>query len=249
MLAEVDYLVEKFKVKEINLFDDGFGLNVSRIKQFCEKVIERRYKNLIFSIPNGIRADVGDYEMFRLMDSARFHFLSLGIESGSQQVLEKISRNLSLERVNETLSMINKTRIKVKLHFMIGLPFDTPETMKQTIDLAKRLLLQNPCVFVASFFLALPLPGTKFYQIVEKEGRFLYDLTLNSATIYKGSVYEMDNLKSSDIDRMFTKANREIALMPSFILRILKLKKSFLSFPRVIKYLWDKFFYGGRIIG
>jgi anaerobic magnesium-protoporphyrin IX monomethyl ester cyclase len=248
-LAEVDYLVERFKVKEINLFDDGFGLDVGRIKQFCAKVIERRYKDLIFSIPNGIRADVGDYEMFKLMERAGFHLISLGIDSGSQQVLNKINRDLSLERANETLDMINKTKIKVKLHFMIGLPFDTAETIKQTIDLAKSMLTQNHCVFTTSFLLALPLPETKFYQIVEKEGRFLCDLALNSTNVYKGPVYEIGNLKSSDIGRMFAKANREIAIMPSFIWRNIKMGHKSLRFiPSAIKYLWDKLFYGGRII-
>jgi radical SAM superfamily enzyme YgiQ (UPF0313 family) len=248
VLSEVDYLVDKFQVKEINLFDDGFGLNVSRIKLFCEKVIEKRYKNLIFSIPNGIRADVGDYGMFRLMDSAGFHFLSLGIESGSQQVLEKINRNLSLERVNQTLGMINKTRMKVKLHFMIGLPVDTPETMRQTIDLAKRLLLKNPCVFAVFFCMAVPFPGTYFYQLVKDKGRFLCDLILNSTSYNQKAVYEMNGLKGRDVDTMFTKANREIAIMPSFIWRNLRMRhKSIRVIPSAMRYLRDKLLYGGRI--
>jgi hypothetical protein len=119
--------------------------------------------------------------------------------------------------------------------------------MRQTINLAKRLLVQNRSVFAASLFLALPFPGTKFYEIVEEKGRFLYDLALNSATIYKGSVYEMDNLKSSDVNKMFTKGNREITLLPSFIWRVLKLRKSLSSIPRAIKYLFAKFFCGGRL--
>ncbi|MFA5357219.1 MAG: radical SAM protein [Candidatus Omnitrophota bacterium] len=249
VLAEIDYLAGRFKVKEINLFDDGFGLDAGRVKQFCKKVIERRYKDLIFSIPNGIRADVGDYEMFKLMEKAGFYLISLGIDSGSQQVLNKINRDLSLEKANENLGMINKTRMKVKLHFMIGLPFDTAETIKETVSIAKRMLARNPCVFTASFLLALPLPQTRFYEIVERGGRFLCDLALESTNVYKGPVYEMGDLKSSDIGRMFARANRQVAIMPSFIWRNLKMGHKSLRFiPGAVKYLWDKLFHGGRLV-
>ncbi|MGD9015403.1 MAG: radical SAM protein [Candidatus Omnitrophota bacterium] len=248
VLAEIDYLVNNLKVKEVQIWDDNFTFYPERTKQFCRKIIEKEYRNLIFSIPNGIRADIGDLDMFKLMERAGFYWTGVGVDSSSPEVLNKLHRNLNLEKVNETLSMINKTRIKVKLHFMIGFPFDTIETMRQTINLAKRLLVQNRSVFAAFFCMAIPFPGTDFYQLVKGKGKFLYDLVFNSISYNERAVYEINGLKSHDVDKMFTKANREIAILPSFIWRNLKLRhRSLRMIPSTIKYLWDKFLHGGKI--
>ncbi len=166
----------------------------------------------------------------------------MGVDSGSSQVLNKIKRNQNLEKINEVLCMINKTSIKVKLNFIIGFPFDNMETMKQTIDLAKMLLVRNRCVLWVHFSTAIPLPGTEFFRMVEEKGKFLCDLTLNSSDFYGKAVYELGNLKASDVDRMFTVANREVFLMPSFVWKVLRVKFELREIPVLIKYLWMKVF-------
>ena len=114
--------------------------------------------------------------------------------------------------------------------------------MRQTINLAKRLLAHNPSVLGVFFSKGIPLPGTEFFRIVEERGKFLSDVTLNSADFYGKAVYEMDNLKASDIDRMFVIANIEVLLIPSFIFRALRIKFRLREIPVILKYLWIKVF-------
>jgi radical SAM superfamily enzyme YgiQ (UPF0313 family) len=236
------------KAKEIQIWDDNFTFFPERVKELSRGIIRRNYKDLIFSIPNGIRADVGDYEMFKLMEKAGFYWTGMGIDSTSPEVLNKLQRGLSIERANETLGMINKTRMKVKLHFMIGFPFDTVDTMRQTIDSARRMLAENRCVFAVFFCIATPFPGTDFYRLVQEKGKLLRDLIFNSNSYNERAVYEIGDLKSFDIDKMFARANRQVAVMPSFIWRNLKMgHKSLRALPGAVKYLWDKLFHGGRI--
>lgn len=243
VFTEVDYLVNNFRIREISICDDNFTFYPERVKEFCKIAIGRKYKRRIsFSASYGIRADIGDLEMFKLMEEAGFYRVTMGVDSGSPQVLSKIKRIQSLEKINETLGIINKTRIKVKLNFIIGLPFDTLETMHQTIELARKLLAYNPCVLWAQFSAGIPLPGTEFFRLVEEKGRFLRDLTLRSADFYGKAVYELDNLKARDVTRMLAAANIKIFFTPSFILKALVAKFRLREIPVLIKYLWVKAF-------
>ncbi len=243
VFTEIDYLVNISGTREISISDDNFTFYPERVKQFCKTVIERKYRRPIyFSAPYGIRSDIGDLEMFKLMEQAGFYRITMGVDSGSPEVLNKIKRVQNLEKINKTLSLINKTKIKVKLNFIIGLPSDTLETMKQTIDFARSLLVRNPCVFWEHFTTGIPLPGTEFFRMVEEKGKFLCDLTLSSSDFYGKAVYELGNLKASDVTKMFTKANIYIFLMPTFIWRALRVTFKLREIPVLMKYLWLKVF-------
>jgi radical SAM superfamily enzyme YgiQ (UPF0313 family) len=123
--------------------------------------------------------------------------------------------------VRERIEMAKKTGMEVRLNFIIGLPFDTLETMQETIDFAKSMPVES-----VGFSLATPLPGTKFYEIVEKKGRFLKDLNMNSISFSGKATYEIASLSAEEINAMYHSAYRQFYFRPSFIWRVLTKNRS-----------------------
>lgn len=246
VLEEIDYLVNNFAVEEIQIVDDNFTLLIEHSKNICKEIINHNYEKVRFSLPYGIKADIIiDDELVGLLAKAKFHQVAISIESGSQEVLKKIGRNqLNTEVLRANIKSIRKAGIEVNLYFMIGLPFDTIETMQKTIDLAKSLLpVDNVC-----FYMAIPFPGTAFYDMVKEKGRFLCNLTTNSFTYTGKATYEIGSLKAKDMNKMYRKAYRLFLFRAPLIKRILKINiKSLRIFYGLIKYGFNLLFCGGQI--
>ncbi len=212
IMAEIDYLVKNFQVKEVYFADDNVTFYPERVKELCQAIISRKYKDVYFSVladPN-----FGNYELFKLMKQANFNSISISIESGSQEILSTIPgrKKIDFAELKERIKIANQVGIRLRGHFVIGLPFDTLDSMKKTIDFAKNSELGS-----SDYNIAIPFPGTKFYKIVEEKGKFLYDLTLNSISYDLKPVYETDSLKAKDVERMFRQAYREFYFRPKQI--------------------------------
>lgn len=247
IMGEIEHVVKKFRVREIWISDDNFTFYPERTKEICRQIIKRGYSHIRFTLTNGIRADIADYEMFKLMADAGFYAVALGIESGSQDVLNGLSKELNLKVVRKTVDMLKKLKFQVWFYIMIGLPFDTVDTIQETLNFAKSLPVDRTL-----FYMTTPFPGTKLYDLVKERGKFLRDLTKGAPSYHEGKVlYEMDHLKAREIEVMFRKVHREYYLRPIQIWRMIIRKfQSPRSFS--LEYILDsilRFFkFGYRII-
>jgi anaerobic magnesium-protoporphyrin IX monomethyl ester cyclase len=248
VLGEIDYLVDRFKVKEINIIDNNFTYYPERVKQFCNMVIQKGYRNLRFNLHSAIRADICDADMFRALAKARFNWVGINLNTALSIDGIRAAEKADLEKTKEMLRVFNRLSIKVRLDFIVGLPYNTPETMREAISTVKSLFMANPSIRAVSIHMAIPLPGTEFYKIVEEKGRFLRNLTTTSITYFEKAVYETDRLRASDLNFMYTKAHRELLRNPVYLWRILRLSPSiFRVFPKALKYFWDKLFREGYV--
>lgn len=138
----------------------------------------------------------------------------IAVESGSQETLNKVNKGLNLKMAQSTITMANQAGLRAPLFFIIGFPCETPDTMRKTIDVAKRLSVDQ-----AHFFIATPFPGTKFYEIVKNTGIFLTDLEIVSTNYeYGPPVYETDSLKAEQVERIYKRAQREFHFRSKYIL-------------------------------
>ena len=166
----VDYLVEKFKIKELQIEDDNFAVNPVRVNKICEKI---KHHKLRVTMPNAMRADTPlnrekRLEMFKNMREAGWDQIGLGVESGDQKfVNEVVGKRLNLEEVTATCDLAHKAGLLVHTNFMMGFPFETKKSRDLTIDFAMKLDSDS-----YSLSLATPLPGTKMWDIVEKNNLF-----------------------------------------------------------------------------
>lgn len=162
MVEEFKYIKDNFpQVKEIFIEDDTFTVNRKYCQELCQMLIR---EGISLTWTANSRADV-DFETLRLMKEAGCRLLCIGIESGNQQILDNIRKRLRLEQVEEFMKNARKANILVHACFMVGNPGETKETMKETLDFAKKLKPDT-----AQFFPLMVYPGTEAFDWAKRHG-------------------------------------------------------------------------------
>ena len=142
--------------------DDTFTVNKPRAMEICEEIMRRNLK-IVFSV--NARVDTADMEMFNVMKRAGCRELLVGFESGDQGLLDKMHKNITVEKSVEFVRMAKKAKLEVHGCFVIGLPGETEETANKTIKFAIGLGLTT-----VQFSGAVPFPGTSYFKLCETEG-------------------------------------------------------------------------------
>jgi len=223
IIEEISLLVNNYGVKEIEILDDNFTLDINRANTILDMIIEKEFKILI-SFENGIRADRLTPELIKKMKKAGVYKVGIGVESGSPRILEKIRKSLDLDKVKESVSLLKKEGILVSAFFMLGLPGDNEESMKQTIGFAKEL---NP--YIANFAVTVPLPGTDLYDLINKKGNLSNNLKGGFYNI-SGSHYEIEGLDSKVVEEYLSKAYKEFYFRFSKFIEFLVNTRSYSEF-------------------
>jgi radical SAM superfamily enzyme YgiQ (UPF0313 family) len=200
--------------KEIHVMDDTFSLNLARAKNICDEIIKRGL-NFPWSLPNGIRVDRVDKELLEKMHNAGCYSVSFGVESGNQSVLNAIQKNITKEQVIRAVKMAKEVGLETNACFMLALPTDTEETMHNTIDFALEL---DPDI--ARFTIAVPFPGTEFYDSLEEKG-LIHNRNWDDYHFHKmhSGAYSHPNLDWDMIYNYYNLAYKKFYLRPGYICR------------------------------
>ncbi|MHA1264599.1 MAG: B12-binding domain-containing radical SAM protein [Candidatus Helarchaeota archaeon] len=166
IVDEIELLVDKFRVREIHIWDDNFTLIRKHVVEFCREVLRRKL-DLTFACPNGVRIDTLSKELLTLMRRTGFYSLTFAIESGSQTILNNVNKKLNLKIIPTTIKVAKKLGFIIPSFFIFGLPGETYETARRTIQFAKSLPIDLP-----SFFIAKPLPGSQLFEDWIRENQF-----------------------------------------------------------------------------
>ena len=158
VLDELSYLNKKRGVREFHIIDDNFTMDTVYAKQFLKR-LKALDLGMTWSVPNGVRMDTLDEELLGLMKDTGLYMVSLGIESGSDQVLKSMKKGITTSQIRRSVHMIHKAGIDMAGFFIIGFPGETKDTIRQTIKFAARLPLKR-----ANFFTYLPFPGSESYR-------------------------------------------------------------------------------------
>ncbi len=158
VLSEIKMLNKDFGIKEFHIVDDNFTMDRNYAKEFLRR-LKALNLGMTWAVPNGVRMDTLDEELLRLMKETGLYMVSLGIESGSDEVLTSMRKGITVSKIRECVNMIDKAGIDMAGFFILGFPGETVETIKKTIDFASELPLKR-----ANFFTYLPFPGTESYE-------------------------------------------------------------------------------------
>jgi len=151
-------------VKEIFFDDDTFTWQKSRVLELCEKL-----KPLKFTWSTTCRAQT-DYETLKAMKEAGCRLLVVGFESGDQSILNNIKKGITLEQGLTLARNAKKLGLAIHGDFIIGLPGETPETIKRTMRFAEQLDCETIQVSIAN-----PYPGTGFDTYLRDHGYMTED--------------------------------------------------------------------------
>lgn len=211
VVDEIEYML-KSGFREIHIWDDGFSTDLERAKKICELIIKRRLK-FAWNLPNGLRVDCLDEELLLLLKRAGCYRISIGVESGNQEVLDDVNKNLTLDQIRAAVRLIKKVSIESLGFFILGFPKDTEATMQESIDFAKELDLD-----LIKTGIIMPLPGTPLFERWKSEGRIVsYDWSKYIFHAAENSVYRHPTLPYETIRRYYDKFYRELYLSPRFI--------------------------------
>lgn len=222
VIEEIDLLVNNYGVKQIDILDDNFTLDKERTKKILDLIISRKY-DLCINLQSGVRTEGIDKAVINKMKKAKIFKIPFGVESGDENILNIIRKQLDLKRVIKCTKLAKEAGMKVYGFFIIGLPGDTPETMQKTIDFAIKM---NPNI--ANFAIAIPFPGTELYRMVEKDGKFLVNMDDGiDAGFYANEVfYELEGMDRNQVLKYYKKAMKKFYLRPQKIYELLSGMKS-----------------------
>ncbi len=200
VVDEIEAMVKRYGFRSFYIDDDTFNIGKKRILTLCGE-IKKRDLNLPWAAM--CRADTSDRETLVAMKEAGLMAVKYGVESGSQELVDASGKNLNLDKVEETVRITRELGINQHLTFSFGLPGETWETVRQTIDLAKRL---NP--ETVQFSIMTPFPGSTFYRMLESEDKLL----TKDWSRYDGgttAVVRTDALGGEDLERALRMACNE----------------------------------------
>jgi anaerobic magnesium-protoporphyrin IX monomethyl ester cyclase len=167
VVSEIDFLVKTYGVKTFKIIDEMFVLNGRHVMAICDLLIELGHDLNIWAYA---RVDSVKPHMLEKLKRAGIQWLALGIESGSKHVRDGAEKALKNEDMIGIVRQIQAAGIKVIGNYIFGLPDDTAETMRETLDLAKEL----NCEF-ANLYSAMAYPGSPLYRTAIEKGWALPD--------------------------------------------------------------------------
>jgi len=218
VVNEMEMLVEKYQARQIQFWDPFFPLGKKQALEFCEKVRERRLHEKIVWCSTTY-ADLLDEEMINAMVKAGCRGLGFGIESGVPELLRSINRRSDLEKVRNACKIARRYGIVIGGAFILGLPNETKEMTRRTIDYAKSLDLHY-----AQFSMFVPYPGTPLYQQLKNNGELrsiadgdLHRINQNVGLTDNDLIYVPKGRNSGELKMWQRRAYREFYLRPKIV--------------------------------
>ena len=157
IVEEIKLLKEEYGVKEILFREDNFTANRKRVFEFCDILVKEKVDITWMCLAD---ANSITEEMAILMKEAGCWHIGIGVESGNQEIINILKKNIKLERVENVFRFLNRVGIKTLAFFMIGNYSDTKETIEDTIRFANRLDTD-----FAIFTVTTPFPGTELFEM------------------------------------------------------------------------------------
>lgn len=161
IFSEVYYLVTHYEATFLIITDDTFTVSHRRVRRFCELILA---SGITFHWRCESRVQGMNEDILKWMSAAGCVSIQYGVESGSQEVLNRIHKYLSLEKLPQVLQATNTAQITPICMFILGHYCDTPETMQKTLDLMRDIHSRYHAGVLLS--INTPFPGT--YQYIHR---------------------------------------------------------------------------------
>ncbi len=180
----IEYLIDKYHANYIYFIDDDSFVNLDHVERILDE-IERRNLKIKLGF-RGARINeikkMSDSFLDRLADSGT-DIMHIGAESGSNRILELMNKNCTVEDIIECNRKLSRhPQIIAAYNFVIGLPTETLEDLKETRDLILRLVDDNPHCIIFAPNKYRPLPETKLFELAQKEWGYKVPVTLDEWT-------------------------------------------------------------------
>ena len=169
VVDEIDFLHQQYKVKEIFFQDDTFNLNDEWAEAIFNYIIEYELnQEMIFKICCRVNEKLFTQRFLDKAKEAGVWNIFFGVESGSQEMLDRMHKGITLDEVRRAIKMTHEAHIRSQCSFIIGMPGETRDTIQETLDFVKET---NPSS--AGYCFACPFPQTELNGVVTHLGHKL----------------------------------------------------------------------------
>lgn len=215
ILAEMKLLKRDYGVRAIDIVDENFAFDGNFVREFCERLLSERL-DIAWNCPYGVRLDSLDEDLVRLMARSGCFGLSVGVESGSQRVLDSVKKQLKIEEITEKVRMIKRvSTIMVQGYFIIGFPDETHDEIEATIRLACSLPFD-----LVTFCPLRVTPGTEIYSDLLSSGKIVRDLDYQGLGHHQ-FVRSYCSIPDDEMRKLYRRAYTQFYFRPRVVLNLL----------------------------
>ncbi len=190
IVNEIEFLLKNYGKKIFVFGDNSFNIDLKRVEKFCDLLISKNLK-ILWSI--SLRADIMTQELAYKMKEAGCYNVAIGVESANNEILACINKSTTIEKITDGTKMMKNAGIEVMSQYVIGSPYETLETVKQSIEYAK-----NSCSDFTNFYTVLPFKGTPQWDYVLEHGTFYTKEIHDFHTINPRIVFETPEFPYKD---------------------------------------------------
>jgi len=208
ILEEVQDCREKYGIQDFLFWEEVFSLDKDFVRGFCRGVIDKGW-NIRWAATTRVTAV--DAETLDLMKRAGCYLIGLGIESGSQSILDFARKGQKLEDVRRAVKLAKQAKIQTMGHFIFGLPGETRETAEGTIRFMVDLDLDY-----MQCYCAVPYPKTELGELAKGQG-WIRSEKWSDYDFGGNSILQTNTMKPEDVDYFRRKAFRRFYFRPSYI--------------------------------
>jgi radical SAM superfamily enzyme YgiQ (UPF0313 family) len=231
VVDEIGECVKKYDIKSFLFWGESFTLDADYGEAICDEIINRGLK-ITWSTTS--RVDTLNEELLKKMKQAGCILLGLGIESASQEVLDRAKKGINLEKIKKAIEMVKKAGINSMGHFVFGLAGDTEEGAEKTTKFAC-----ESGVNYAQFYCAIPYPKTELGRIAE-ESNWVETKDYSDFDLTK-SIMRNETLSSRQIKKFRDKAYRKFYFRFRMIKQTIKEVSSLRAFLEILNFVkWIK---------
>jgi len=198
-------------VKEYFFDDDTFNIQKARTVELCGKL---KPLNMTWSCTSRVTTD---YETLKAQKEAGCRLLIVGYESGDPQILKNIKKGATVERARQFTKDTKKLGLKVHGDFILGLPGESRESIRRTIDFAKELDVETIQVSIAHAY-----PGTELYDFAKKSGFIVGTERMVDDGGHQVAQIEYPGLPREHVMEMVHKFYDEYYFRPKAVFRIVR---------------------------
>jgi anaerobic magnesium-protoporphyrin IX monomethyl ester cyclase len=209
VVDEIEEAVRTHGHDEIYFDDDTFSIDRQRVLDICRLIQERGLQKEVEWIAQ-CRVDTVDREMLEAMKAANCGYILFGVESGSPEMLKKMKKGITLDKVRQAFELTAEVGIKTQAFFLFGIPGETQETIRETIEFAKEINASS-----TQFAVAIPHPGTALYEECKANGWLTSENWVDYTS--EASLIETPWLTAEEVENARIRAYREYYYRPQFI--------------------------------
>ncbi|UCD34786.1 MAG: radical SAM protein [Nitrospiraceae bacterium] len=222
VVDELEHCVREYGIRNFFFRADTFTWDREWVVAVCREILRRKLD--IQWVANS-RANTICAERLMWMKRAGCWLVSFGVESGNQYILDMTQKGITLQESREALRLAKKHGLKTFVTFLIGMPWDTRETIMETFDFAREI---DGDYF--EVILPYPFPGTRYYEIAKRDG-LIEEGAYDKFYDHFNSVVRTYHLTAAELTELKKKSFWYLYARPRYIKKIISQCDS----PRALK--------------